>query len=166
MLTTDILIDTFDRIQEEVHAAVEGLNLKQLTFRPSKDANSISWIIWHLARIQDDHIAGIAEHEQIWTKGKWIEKFNLPFAAIATGWGQTSEDVARVQVNAKLLLSYYDAVHDVTIKYLKSLNESDYKRVVDKNWKPPVTVAVRLVSIISDDLQHVGQAAYVRGLLS
>jgi hypothetical protein len=29
-----------------------------------------------------------------------------------------------------------------------------------------VTLGVRLVSVLSDDLQHVGQAAYVRGLLS
>lgn len=165
MLTTDILTDAFDRIKAEVHATAAGLSLEQLTFRPTEDANSISWLIWHLTRIQDDHIAGLAGREQIWTKEKWIEKFNLPFAAIATGWGQSSQDIARVRVSAKLLLDYYDAVHHVTIIYLKSLKESDYKRVVDKNWNPPVTMAVRLVSVISDDLQHVGQAAYVRGLL-
>jgi hypothetical protein len=37
--------------------------------------------------------------------------------------------------------------------------------VVDLNWDPPVTLAVRLVSVINDDLQHGGQAAYVRGML-
>jgi uncharacterized damage-inducible protein DinB len=165
MLATDILIDTFERIKEEVHNAVEGLNLKQLTYRPGKDANSIAWLIWHLARIQDDHIAGVAGHEQVWITDTWLEKFGLPFTAIATGWGQTSEEVARVQVDSKLLLGYFDAVHQVTIHYLRSLKENDYERIVDKHWDPPVTLGARIVSIISDDLQHVGQAAYVRGLL-
>ena len=39
-------------------------------------------------------------------------------------------------------------------------------RVVDRTWDPPVTLGVRLVSILDDDTQHAGQAAYVRGLLS
>jgi hypothetical protein len=48
---------------------------------------------------------------------------------------------------------------------VRSLSEADLTRVVDRNWDPPVTVSVRLVSVIADDLQHVGQAAYVRGIL-
>jgi hypothetical protein len=41
---------------------------------------------------------------------------------------------------------------------------ADLDRVVDKRWDPPVTLGVRLVSVVDDDAQHVGQAAYVRGL--
>jgi hypothetical protein len=37
--------------------------------------------------------------------------------------------------------------------------------VVDASWDPPVTLGVRLVSVISDDLQHAGQAAYLRGMI-
>jgi hypothetical protein len=37
--------------------------------------------------------------------------------------------------------------------------------VVDDSWDPPVTVSIRLVSILADDLQHAGQAAYARGVL-
>ncbi len=46
------------------------------------------------------------------------------------------------------------------------MTPEDLDRVVDKRWNPPVTLGVRLVSILNDDVQHVGQAAYVRGLLA
>ena len=63
------------------------------------------------------------------------------------------------------LTAYYDAVHEQTIRYVRGLSDDDLDRVVDKAWDPPVTLAVRLVSVISDDLQHAGQAAYLRGLI-
>ena len=164
MLTNDVIIDAFKRIKEEVHDATEGLSLEQLAFRPDKSANSIGWLVWHLTRIQDDHIAGTTNKPQVWNED-WRKQFKVPFATTATGWGQTAAEVAQVQVETKLLLSYYDAVHTATVAYVKSLTEADYEVVVDKRWNPPVTLAVRLVSVISDDLQHVGQAAYIRGLL-
>ncbi len=48
---------------------------------------------------------------------------------------------------------------------LSSLGDADLDRIVDRRWDPPVMMGVRLVSIADDSLQHVGQAAYVRGLL-
>ena len=48
---------------------------------------------------------------------------------------------------------------------LTRFTEADLERVVDTSWDPPVTLGVRLISVISDDLQHAGQAAYAAGLL-
>lgn len=165
MAVNDVLVDAFGRVKEEVHAAVEGLHDEDLLFRPGKTANSIAWLAWHLARIQDDHIAGAAGMPQVWTGGGWAEKFGLPFDVSATGYGMSSEEVAAVRAGAGQLLGYYDAVHAQTIAYIGSLRDADYERVVDTRWDPPVTLAVRLVSVLSDCLQHAGQAAYVRGLL-
>lgn len=165
MQANELLIDAFKRIKEAVHGAVDDLTVEQLAFRPNDRGNSIAWLIWHLTRIQDDHIADVAGTEQIWTSGGWKEKFNLPFDPLVTGYGHTSDEVAQVQVEANLLLSYHDAVYEQTIAYVNQLAVEDYAKIVDASWDPPVTLAVRLVSIISDDLQHAGQAAYVRGLL-
>ena len=69
-------------------------------------------------------------------------------------------------VTAELLVGYHDAVHDLaTVQYLRGLDEPELGRIVDTSWDPPVTLGVRLVSVIADDLQHVGQAAFVRGIL-
>ena len=50
------------------------------------------------------------------------------------------------------------------VRYAQRLTDADLGRIVDERWDPPVTLGVRLISVISDGLQHAGQAAYVRGL--
>lgn len=164
MLSNELVVDAFERVKGIVHKTVKGLSGDDLTFRPGEAANSIAWLIWHLTRIQDDHIAELASTEQVWSKS-WHLKFALPFKESETGYGHNSNDVAEVQTNSQLLLEYYDAVHESTIKYIHSLKTEDYQKIVDKRWDPPVTLAARLISVISDDLQHAGQAAYIRGLL-
>jgi hypothetical protein len=161
----ELLVEPFVRVRGIVHRVVDGLDAAQLTYRADPDANSITWLVWHLTRIQDDHVADAAGVDQVWTARGWAERFGLPFDDGATGYGHSSEDVAAVRVASPEILSgYHDAVHEQTIRFVASLGAADLDRVVDESWDPPVTLGVRLVSVIADDLQHAGQAAYVRGL--
>ena len=164
MLSTDLLTDAFGRVREAVRAVLVGAGPALLEYRADRDANSIAWLVWHLTRVQDDHLADLAGAAQVWTTGGWQKRFDLPFAPQATGYGQSSAEVAAVRVGADLLLGYYEAVHERTLAYLGTLHEDDFSRIVDTRWTPPVTLAVRLVSVIGDDLEHAGQAAFVRGL--
>jgi len=165
MTPAELLIDAFGRVHDVVHHAVDGLSPEELAFRPDPDANSIAWLVWHLTRIQDDHVAGVAGAEQVWTAQDWHGRFALPFGPAETGYGHGADDVAAVRVgSAELLTGYHDAVFEATTRYLASVGEGDLDAVVDRAWDPPVTLGVRLVSVIADDLQHAGQAAYVRGL--
>ncbi len=165
MTSTEVLVDAFERVRDAVHPAVNGLSSEELTFRPDRESNSIAWLVWHLTRIQDDHIAGINGSEQVWTAGGWADRFGLPLDPADTGYGHDSSAVAAVTADAQLLLGYNEDVHAKTSGFLHTLTESNLDRVVDDSWDPPVTMRVRLVSVISDDLQHVGQAAYVRGIV-
>jgi uncharacterized damage-inducible protein DinB len=161
----EVLRDLYGRVQTSVHEAVEDLDVDALAHRVDGTANSIAWLVWHLARVQDDHVAEVAGTEQAWLDDGWAERFELPFAAAATGYGQDPDDVAAVRADADLLLGYYDAVHERTLRYLDRVTETELERVVDRNWDPPVTLGVRLVSVADDDLQHAGQAAFVRGIV-
>ncbi len=166
MTSADVLVDAFGRIREVVHDVVDGLTSEQLAFRIDSRANSIAWLVWHLTRIQDDHLADAAEGEQVWTSGGWMKRFGLPFGPAATGYGHRADQVAAVQVKSgELLVEYHDAVHQQTTRYVGGLSDADLARVVDQSWDPPVTLGVRLVSVIADDLQHAGQAAFVRGVV-
>ncbi|MCU1457288.1 MAG: hypothetical protein JWL73_1380 [Actinomycetia bacterium] len=165
MKISEVLTESFDRVRGAVPRVVDGLDVDALTFRPKSGANSIAWLVWHLTRIQDDHVADLAGREQVWTEGGFAARFGLPFGDGATGYGQSSDDVAAVRLDAEKLVSYHDAVADRTQEFLIGVDESTLDRVVDRSWDPPVTEGVRLVSVVSDCLQHVGQAAYVRGLL-
>ncbi|MFI1170763.1 mycothiol transferase [Streptomyces melanogenes] len=166
MSSSDLLVDAFGRIRETVAEAVEGLSTEELAFRVDGSGNSIAWLVWHLTRIQDDHIADAAGLEQVWTGQGWARRFGLPLADADTGYGHTSAQVASVGASAEQLTGYHDAVHAQTVGYLAGLDGKALARVVDTSWNPPVTLAVRLISVVSDDLQHAGQAAFVRGVLS
>ena len=166
MTSAELLTDAFGRIREEVHAAVDGLTPEQLAYRIDGTANSIGWLVWHLSRVQDDHIADVAGIEQVYAAQGWADRFGFPFPPTAIGYGQGSADVDAARVaSADLLTGYHDAVHARTIRYVEGLKDDDLPRVVDERWDPPVTLGVRLVSVVNDDLQHVGQAAFVRGVV-
>jgi uncharacterized damage-inducible protein DinB len=166
MHAKEILIEAYGRVQEEVHDAVDGLEPDDLNARPDEGANSIAWLIWHLTRVQDDHVADAAGLDQVWSAQDWHGRFGLGLPEPDIGFGHGPAKVAKVRVtSADLLTGYYDAVHEQTLRFLRGLSAGDFSRIVDEGWDPPVTLGVRLVSVLSDDLQHVGQAAYVRGLL-
>jgi Protein of unknown function (DUF664) len=166
MTSAALLTDAFGRVQETVREATEGMTEEQLAFRLDDDANPIGWLIWHLTRVQDDHIAAAFGTRQVWVSGEWAPRFGLPPGSMATGYAHRSREVAALRVpSVALLLDYYDAVHEQTIKHVSRITDADLERVVDEAWDPPVTLSVRLVSVISDCLQHAGQAAFIRGIL-
>jgi DinB superfamily len=161
-----VVVDSFTRIRDYLGEALAGLTPDQLAWQPRHEANSIGWLAWHLTRIQDDHIAAAAGATQVWTGAHWFERMALPYPAIAIGYGHTPGDVGAGRVESvDLLTGYHQAVYEATVGFVHGLTEADFDRIVDERWDPPVTLAVRLVSVITDDLEHVGQAAYVRGLL-
>jgi uncharacterized damage-inducible protein DinB len=163
---SELLIETFDRLPDLVEAAVDGLTPEQLRWAPAPGANSIGWLVWHLTRIQDHHIAELLGQDQVWVSGDWAGHFGLDADPDNIGYGHSSEQVAAVRPDsAQVLVDYYNAVHARTRDFLRGVTPEQLDRVVDKRWDPPVTLGVRLVSVADDDTQHVGQAAYVRGLL-
>lgn len=163
---TDLLIDLFDRVRQVTHRAVDGLSEAQLTARIDPGANTIAWLAWHIGRGQDRQLADVAGLDEVWTSQGFAARFALPFDDSASGYGQSAEDVAAVKgVPADLYTEYVDAVFEAIAGYVTGLTAEDLARVVDANWDPPVTLAVRLVSMASDGLQHAGQAALIKGSL-
>ncbi|MGD0595119.1 MAG: DinB family protein [Acidimicrobiales bacterium] len=164
MTFADLLADAFGRVHDALVTVVEGLSADQLAYQPGPGSNTIAWLAWHLTRVQDDHIAGAAGTEQVWTSQGWQERFALPLPTLDTGYGHSADQVLAVRASSDLLSAYHEAVFGRTVEFVRSLRQADLDRIVDKRWDPPVSLGVRLVSIIDDDLEHVGQAAYVRGL--
>lgn len=163
--SAELLADAFGRIGEGTAVVVDGLSQDDLRHRVSPGANTIGWLVWHLVRVQDSHVAEAAGTEQVWHSAGWQERFGLPFEQDATGYGQSSDEVGAVGAGPELLDGYARAVTAVTTAYVEGLSDVDLDRVVDESWDPPVTVGVRLLSVVGDDLKHLGQAEYIRGLL-
>lgn len=160
----ELLTDSFDRVRELVEKLTEGVSAEAMKYRADSEANTIAWLLWHIGRVQDGQVAAISGVEQVWTAEGWAEKFNLPFDDEASGYGQSSVEVGQVSAAAELLAGYCRAVHKMVDTYLRSVTTEELHRIIDDSWDPPVTVSARLISIVSDCLQHAGQAAYLRGL--
>jgi len=162
----EVLREGFGRLPELVAEAVRGLSPEKLRQAPADGANTVAWLVWHLTRVQDSHIAELIDAEQVYLSGDWAPKFGLKPDPSDTGYGHSAAQVAAVAPESRqVLVEYYAAVHARTMAFIDDLSEDDLDRVVDEGWDPPVTLGVRLVSVYDDDTQHVGQAAYVRGLL-
>jgi uncharacterized damage-inducible protein DinB len=162
-----MLTDAFTRVTDDLPTHLSGLGADELLWQPDPQANSIAWLVWHLARVQDDHMAAIGGVEQIWTSQGWEQRFGLPYQISDIGYGQQPDDIAAFDVtDPDLLLGYQRAAHRLSVTVLAELDDSDLATVIDRRWDPAVTVAVRVVSVINDITQHVGQVGYLRGLVS
>jgi len=160
----ELLRDSFTRLIEHVDELTDGLTEALAYYRPTPEVNTIAWLIWHSARIQDAQLCDIAGIEQVWFRDGWVDRFALDLPRDAHGYGHTPEEVVKVRASAQLLGGYYHAVHKVSLEYIASISPDELARVVDEHWTPPVTASARLVSIIDDAAQHLGQAAYLRGI--
>ena len=162
----ELLIELYGRVAEHVRAAVDGLDADQLATAPEPGTNPVGWLVWHLTRVQDHHVAELVDRDQVWVTGDWAGRFGVAPDPTNTGYGHTPAEVATIRPDGPdALTGYYDAVAARTLALLEGLGAADLDRVVDERWDPPVTLGVRLVSIADDDIQHGGQAAYARGIL-
>jgi Protein of unknown function (DUF664) len=162
--TRELLRDAFTRLIEHVDELTDGLTDEVSNYRPTPDANTIAWLLWHSARVQDIQLADVAGVEEVWTRDGWVDRFALDLPRRDIGYGHSAADVAKVRAPAGLLSGYYHAVHKLSLEYIAGATADELARVVDTNWDPPVTASARIVSIIDDCAQHLGQAAYVRGI--
>jgi uncharacterized damage-inducible protein DinB len=162
----ELLEELYGRIPDLVRSAVDGLSAEQLVAAPGEGRNTVGWLVWHLTRVQDHHVAELLEADQVWSSGGWAARFGLEPDPSNTGYGHEADEVAAVRPeSADALVEYHEAVAARTVTFLQTLHGGDLDRVVDRRWDPPVTLGVRLVSVADDSLQHAGQAAYARGLL-
>lgn len=161
-----VLLELYGRIPPLLRAAVDGLDAEQLTRPPAPGANTVGWLTWHLTRVQDHHIADAFETAQLWADGPWADRFGLAPDPTDTGYGHSYDEMLAVRPDGcEAVVDYFTAVDERTRSVLAGLVPSQLERIVDRDWDPPVTLGVRLISVADDGLQHVGQAAYARGVI-
>ena len=163
-----LIADIFTRISEELERVLDGLTVNEINRQPRPDCNSIGWLAWHLTRSQDRNMSEVAGEEQLWVSAKWHDRFNRAPDPAETGYGHSTEDAAAFySPDSATLLEYHRAVLEQTKRYINSkLLESELERqAYSSTFDNTNTVGKRLLGVINDSLQHVGQAAYVRGLI-
>jgi hypothetical protein len=166
MEAKDIVIDALERIRSILHRTLAGLTLDEIQRQPTPDSNSIAWLTWHLTRVQDNGISGLFDQDQAWISQGWHAQFGMAPDPDNEGQGHTPQQVAAFRApSIQTLLDYHDSVSTRSKSFVGGLAPADFNRELDEpQYQPRPTVGVRLVSILSDNLQHAGQVAYLRGV--
>ena len=161
-----LLLDMYGRVPELARHAVADLEAADLVRAPAPGANTIGWLVWHLTRVEDEHVSELIGVDQLWVTNDFAGRFGLDPDPHNTGYGHGPDDVAAVRPeSADALIDYLEAVDARVREFLATITPKDLDTVVDRRWDPPVTMGVRLVSVADDCIQHAGQAGYARGLL-
>lgn len=167
MKATAILHNAATRPAEAAERLRSSLTPDVLNAHPGGHDNSVAWLLWHTGREIDLQTAALADTEQVWTDRGYAEKTGIGSVGDGLGLGHTSAAAREIRSDhGDSLVDYLQEVTDVLVTYISGLSDEDLDEVIDEDWDPPVTRGVRLVSIIDDAAQHVGQAAYAVGALS
>ena len=164
MESNDLLVEAYSHINRIVHQATDDLTQEQLAYRPEPGANSIAWLVWHLTRIQDSHLKNVVQVEEAWLTEEWSSRFGMPDAT-GIGFGDGPGEVAAIRPPRAILLGYHDRVAGRVLDYLPTIDSAELDRIVDTNYNPHVTAGIRLMSVVQDNMQHAGQARYIRGII-
>ena len=159
----------FDRNEAILVQALDGLDDDALHRRVGPDSNPIGWLMWHLSRVQDNHLLAMEGKEHAWISEGWNERFGRGSHTPADrGRGHSSDEVAAFRLpGVETLVAYYKAVRGHADAFLDSLTEPDLDRQVPNLTDDGGTIPmhVRLEMCLVDTLQHSGQIAYLRGLI-
>lgn len=165
-----LLLASLDRSRERFARALDGVSAEQASARPVDELapriDSLAWLAWHTAREIDLQVSALSGSEPLWTAADFVGRFALPLPTDTEDWHHTPAESAQVTVTDTTLLDdYLDAAYALVREYVEGLTEADLDEAVDEWQNQPVTLGVRLSSVIDDAAQHAGAAVSARRLL-
>lgn len=174
MDTNPFIKQTLDHFESRLDQTLRGLTNEELAWRPNAEANSIAFVIWHTTRVEDRFMQKmVRETEEVWTGGGWYSRLGLDEGD--TGVDFSVDRLASFPaLSVENLRDYLDAVRAETNAYLDAAAPAGFDLVPDRNPFPEVpgadeyfegcTIARMFLILIGEHFQHLGHAAYIRGL--
>jgi uncharacterized damage-inducible protein DinB len=161
----DAIRSGLEEYLEGLKKAVDGLTPAELRWQPTLTSNTISWIVWHMARVEDRWVNRVLRGgDELWIRDGWHEKFGM--AGEAHGYGETEAQVrAMPEVAMSDLLAYFDAVRQSTLAHLEQMTSADVEATYAHPRRTGITGAWILGHILVEESQHLGQVGYIRGMI-
>ncbi len=156
---------TLSRSVRMIHQAMDGLSEAQVFWQPTPECNSIGWLAWHLTRRKDYYSSKLVDEEQVWILDGWNERFGMN--PVETGTGHTLEEVKNLRSSLDLLIDYVESANEKASTRVARATEASMSDQVDldagRGMKPRHNI---WNPMLSDCLQHTGQIAYIRGMVT
>lgn len=148
----------------ELKDKLEGLTDAELYWQASLETNTIVWLVWHMARVEDNWINGvIAGGDSVWDSGGWAAKTGI--TSEGNGYSNTMDEVRVLpEVAVSDLLDYYDDVRDAAFEVIDGMSEQDVSNEYSHR-KGTITWGWILGHVIVEESQHLGQVALIRGII-
>ncbi|MBT3994723.1 MAG: DUF664 domain-containing protein [Chloroflexi bacterium] len=148
----------------ELKDKLEGLTDAELYWQASLDTNTIVWLVWHMARVEDNWINSvIAGGDSVWDAGGWAAKTGI--TSEGNGYSNTMDEVrALPEVAVSDLLAYYDAVRAAAFGVIDGISDEDISNEFSRGGRT-ITWGWILGHVIVEESQHLGQVALIRGII-
>jgi uncharacterized damage-inducible protein DinB len=147
-----------------LHYALEGLTPAETRWQPTLHTNHITWLVWHMARVEDRWIARLQQCSEVWNAEGWADRFHMD--PVSTGSGHTMDEVrAMPDIPLTDLMAYFDAVRAVTRHYLAHVTDADLAREYQHPRFGAITGAWIVGHLFVEVSQHLGQVELIRGMM-
>jgi uncharacterized damage-inducible protein DinB len=149
---------------DELKQKLEGLTEAEVQWQATLDTNTIAWLVWHMAKVEDSWInVWIAGGEEVWVTGKWAERTGI--AGTSGGFGQVMDEVRSMpNVPISELVAYYEAVRKAAFETIDGMTDADMANEIDRGHGP-ITWSWILGHVMVEESQHLGQVALIRGMI-
>ncbi len=151
---------------EKLERALDGLGEDELNWRPTLQSNSIDWMVWHMARVEDNLINVVLQnHGAIWERDNWSGRLAITYAG--AGAGMTMREIGEMgRIDVPKVLEYYRSVRQSTADYFEDgMSESDLSRTIEHTNFRGWTGAQILGRLLCEEAEHLGQIEYLRGMM-
>ena len=150
----------------KLNQALDGLTDDEMRWKPTLESNSIDWMVWHMARVEDNLVNYVLQNRaSIWERDGWGERLGI--ATTSAGAGMTVHEIrAMGRINVPAVMEYYRSVRQETSDYFENImQEDDLSRVIEHTSFRGVTGAWVLGRLLCEEAEHLGQIEYLRGIM-
>lgn len=102
----------------------------KLRGRPHPGVNTIAWLLWHSARIEDVAVSRfLADRPQVLEE--WLERLGVARRDVGTGMSAAEVDDLSARIDVPALRGYWDAVTARTLEIVDTLRGSDLEALIE-----------------------------------
>ena len=149
---------------EKLRRALDGLSEDELSWRPALESNTIDWLVWHMARAEDEWInTRLRNTEAIWVRDGLAERIGSDDTG--SGFGQSADEIRTMPAfDVPLVMEYYEAVRKGTSEYFANeMRDTDPLEAIPQSGKYTLTYGGVLGHLLCEEAEHLGQIEYLRG---
>lgn len=129
-------LDFFLLRYEQLHRQVvsellEGLDERAVRGRPHPGVNTIAWLVWHMARIEDVGVNRfVVDRRQVLDDEGWVDRLAVGRRDVGTGMDDAEVDDLSARIDLAALRGYWEAVTRRTLAVVPALRGEDLRAPV------------------------------------